>query len=61
MGIDHQLLVSAQVKQPAGGVVGAGGKGAAVGKELGRKERGGTDMVDQLAMHLALGTLNTKH
>lgn len=32
--IDHQLLIGAQIEQPAGGVVRAGGEGVAVGEEL---------------------------
>lgn len=34
VGVGHELLVRAEVEQPAGGVVGAGGKGVAVGEEL---------------------------
>lgn len=36
MAVEAELLVCTQVKQPAGGVVGACGEGAAVGKELRR-------------------------
>lgn len=36
MAVEAQLLVGAQVKQPAGGVVGACGEGAAVGEKLRR-------------------------
>ena len=32
--VHHQLLVGAQVEQPAGGVVGARGEGVAIGEEL---------------------------
>lgn len=39
MAVEAELLVCTQVKQPAGGVVGACGEGAAVGKELRRKRR----------------------
>lgn len=35
MAVEAQLLVGAQVEQPAGGVVGACGEGAAVGEKLG--------------------------
>lgn len=34
MGVDHELLVGAQVKQAAGGVIRAGGKCVAIGEEL---------------------------
>ena len=34
VGVDGQLLVSADVVKPAGGVVGPGGKRVAVGEEL---------------------------
>lgn len=36
VAIEAELLVGTQVEQPAGGVVGACGEGAAVGKELRR-------------------------
>lgn len=32
--IHHELLVGTQVKQTAGGVIGAGGKSVAIGEEL---------------------------
>lgn len=34
MGVDHQLLIGTQVKQPAGGIIGARGKGIAIREEL---------------------------
>lgn len=34
MGVDHELLVGAQVEQAAGGIVRAGGKCVAIGEEL---------------------------
>lgn len=34
MGVDHELLVGAQVKQAAGGIIRAGGKCVAIGEEL---------------------------
>lgn len=37
--VDAELLVCAQVEQPAGGVVGACGEGATVGEELRRRRR----------------------
>lgn len=39
MGINHQLLVSPQVEEPARGVVRARGKGVAVGEELHGEEK----------------------
>ena len=44
MGVDHQLLVGTQVKQPAGGVVRARGEGVPVGEEL---QRGVHNEMDQ--------------
>lgn len=40
MAVEAELLVCTQVKQPAGGIIGACGEGAAVGKEL-RRSTGG--------------------
>lgn len=39
MGINHQLLVSPQVEEPARGIVRARGKGVAVGEELHGEEK----------------------
>lgn len=38
VGVGHQLLVSSEVKQPAGGVIRASGKCIAIGKELERRQ-----------------------
>lgn len=41
MAVHHQLLVSAQVEQPAGGVIRACAEGVPVGEELPEKRNGG--------------------
>lgn len=48
VAVHHQLLVSAQVEQPAGGVVRACAKGISIGEKL--QKRGNEELIDVLSL-----------
>lgn len=59
VAVDAELLVCAQVKQPAGGVIRACSKSAAIGKELQRRNRNRISLVDYLSAFMPHFSTNT--
>lgn len=60
VAVDAELLVCAQVKQPAGGVIRACSKSAAIGKELQRRNRNRIGLVDYLSAFMPHFSTNTR-